>query len=460
MDNHISILTFLSKDFRSSVLKLSYIFLWIIFFLFPCWATTYYVDMNGNDNNPGTSHNLAFRTIQRAADIMTAGDSCLVQPGVYDERVWITTPGNWGAPIIFKAEGPAMNHGFTIIADYIHIIGFEVANTIEHWREGAGVHVEGKYCEVRNNFIHDVYRIGIRIFAQTPDSPSTSYCLVKGNRIERAGLAGIEIYGRNNLIEENEISHTLQNNMSDADGMRFLGSGHIFRKNYIHDILLSDPGNISPHIDCFQTWGPAYDITFEQNLCENPNDDMQGFMIQEINSPVRDLTVINNIMSAFRILNVHDCENITIVNNTFTSELTYTGISGYGIELHNSPYARVLNNIFYDVGRHVYPYLTKDSGSEIGLQVGYNCIYMSDGQPPAGNPWENDLWQIDPKFVDIENGDFHLQQNSQLINSGISFPEVTNDFEDVIRPQGNGFDIGVFEYDNRPSAPSNLRIRP
>ena len=65
----------------------------------------------------------------------------------------------------------------------------------------------------------------------------------------------------------------------DADGIRFFGSGLIIRRNRIYDITLNDPENIGLHIDCFQTWGPAYQITFEQNFCENLNDGMQEFMI-------------------------------------------------------------------------------------------------------------------------------------------------------------------------------------
>jgi len=177
-----------------------------------------------------------------------------------------------------------------------------------------------------------------------------------------------------------------------------MGSGHIIRKNYIHDIYLTDPGNTYAHIDCFQTWGPAYDTLFEKNRCINTNDRMQGFMIEEINEPVRDLTIKNNVTIAFRFANILECENVSILNNSIKSDLNYTGASGYGIELHNSPYATVKNNLFYDVGRHIYPYLTHDSGSQEGLQVGNNCIYMSDGQPPSGSPWPDDLWQIDPRL--------------------------------------------------------------
>jgi len=355
--------------------------------------------------------------------------------------------------------------GFSIEADYIHIIGFEISNTIQDLKNGTGIFIEGQSCLVENNDIHDVPRIGIYINAENPDSPSIGNCVIRGNSIKRAATAGIFVAGRNNLIEENDISHTIQYppgwtnppGLPDADGIRFFGSGHLIRRNFIHDILLTDPENVDPHIDCFQTWGPAHDIIFEQNFCENPNDGMQGFMISAQDGAVKNLTVRNNVIIAFRLFNVHDCESLTILHNSFKSELTFTGESAYGIELHNSMNARIENNLFFDVGRHSYSYLWKDNASERGLQVGYNCIFMSDGRPPNGNPYPNDLWQVDPKILNIEQNNFRLKSNSPLIDAGKN-AGVSNDYDSNPRPQGRSFDIGAFEYD-RINPPQNVRVR-
>lgn len=427
----------------------------LFLFFSKAWANTYYVDViTGNDNNQGILRNAPLKTIQRVSDKTVPGDKILVLAGFYNERAQITRSGASGQPIVYQAEGSVITHGFTIIADYIHIIGFEIMDTINDWKDGAGIHLQGKYGEVKSNYIHDVTGVGIQVWSADKDSPNTNNCHIIGNRIVRAGLSGIEIYGKNHLIEGNDISHTLQYppkrttiyGWEDADGMRFFGSGHTIRKNRIHDITMSDIGNFDPHIDCFQTWGPAYNIVFEQNFCENLNDGMQGFMIQEINKPVRDLLVKNNVIKAFRLLNVFNCENMVVVNNSFKSELRYRGASGYGIELHGSPNSKVMNNLFYDVGRHSYPYLYKDSASQSGLDVGYNCVYMSDGNPPAGAPWPNDLWQIDPKLVNISGNDFHLRPGSPLINAGANLTQVTTDFDGILRPQGSRYDIGAFEF--------------
>jgi len=398
---------------------------------------------------------------------MIPGDTCFVLPGSYNERVRITTSGNSNQPITYQADGQVINKGFTIDASYVHIIGFEITDTIDHATDGTGITINGSYCEIRSNYIHDVTRAGILLWASTRDSGNTSDCIISGNQIFRAGQTGVEINGRNHLVENNDISHTLQHppkllssfSGMDADGIRFFGSGHIIRRNRIYDITLNDPENVDPHIDCFQTWGPAYQITFEQNFCENLDDGMQGWMIEELEMPVQDFMIKNNVVKAFRLLNVWNCENIVIVNNSFKSELFYREASNYGIELHNSPNGKIRNNLFYDVGQHTSPYLWYNSGSQLGLDVGYNCHFMSDQSPPYGSPYPGDLWQIDPKLINVSANDFHLQRGSPLINAGITLSEITDDFDGISRPPGSGNDIGAFNYQSVTlGAPQGLMV--
>ena len=432
-------------------------------------AVTYHVDgASGNDTNVGTSREAPLRTIAKAHGKAVAGDTIRVLKGTYNTRTYISRSGASGKPIVYEAEPGVVCTGFTVKASYIHIVGFEISDTVNDWVDGAGVHVVGKYNEIRTNYIHDVTRVGIQIFSPSPDSPDGSNCVVRGNRVTRAGLAGIEVYGRNHLVEQNDISHILQfpqkwtnpPSWADADGLHFFGSGHIIRKNLIYDITLSDPENINPHIDCFQTYGPAYNIVFEQNFCNIPNDNMQGFMIEQKESPVRDIVVRNNVIKAFRPLNVWDCPNTVNVNNTFKSELFYRGGSAYGIELHNSPNSKVKNNLFYDVARHSNPYLYMDRVSSEGSDVGYNCHYISDGKPPAGSPRANDLWRVNPRLVKVLGNDFRLQAGSPLIDRGTLLTDVKDDFDGVARPQGLTHDIGAFEYTpvkKSPNPPTNLK---
>jgi hypothetical protein len=456
--------------FATQIISLSILFLFEIGLAsFPVSAATYYVDTNkGNDSNAGISRQAPLKTIQMGADKTVPGDTVIVLPGSYGERVRVTRSGASGQPIVFQAEDPAVCHGFTIRADHIHIIGFEITDTVNDWAEGAGIHLQGKYGEIRSNSIHDVTRVGIQVWAADKDSPETSDCKIVGNRIVRAGLSGIEIYGRNHLVEGNDISHTLQRppkwvnppDWVDADGMRFFGSGHVIRRNHIHDISTADPGNTDPHVDCFQTWGPAYNILIEQNDCDIPDDGMQAIMINALTPPVRDITVRNNVVKAFQFLNVWNADCLVVVNNTFVSRLSYQRGSAYAIELHDSPNAKIRNNIFYDAGRNEYAYLWNDNGSAAGLEVGHNCHYISNGFPPAGLPWPDDLW-TNPKLLNPSANNFRLLKDSPLIDRGNFLAGVSNDFDGNVRPLGQGFDIGAFEFQPNTSTmtpPNGLRV--
>ena len=52
----------------------------------PVYSGHYYVAPNGKDENRG-SIEAPFRTIQKAADVMQAGDTCYVRGGTYRERI-------------------------------------------------------------------------------------------------------------------------------------------------------------------------------------------------------------------------------------------------------------------------------------------------------------------------------------------------------------------------------------
>ncbi|WP_442950115.1 right-handed parallel beta-helix repeat-containing protein [Paenibacillus sp. HW567] len=66
-------------------------------------ASVYYVSTTGNDiTGTGTLSN-PWKTIQKAADTMIAGDTCIIRGGTYRETVTLHTSGTSANPINFKA---------------------------------------------------------------------------------------------------------------------------------------------------------------------------------------------------------------------------------------------------------------------------------------------------------------------------------------------------------------------
>ncbi len=423
-------------------------------------ARTFYVDAQRGDNTHGGTADAPWRTIQKAADAAQPGDTVLVAEGDYAERIKVTRSGALQRPITFEAHGRALTQGFTIVADYIRVMGFEVTNRITLSRESYGVYLHGQHNEILNNYLHDLYHEGIMLAGEgDANSPQLADNVIKGNRIYGAQNSGIHVEGRGNLIEDNDVSHTIQYppggpawDGADADGMRFFGTGHIFRGNRIHDILLSDLGNLDPHIDCFQTWGPAINMTFEQNRCDlNPSSPAgQAAMVENSSGEVSHLLYRNNIFVDLGAgINVDTTEKdrityVQVLNNTFYR------INAPAVLLTGVAYATVENNAFYDVGNHRQSYLATRSGTQEGWAVGYNLQSMSDGRPPgkAGSqaPYPHDLWGIDPQFVDVAGKDLRLRPTSPLVDSGVELKEVKTDFLGVPRPQGARYDIGAYEY--------------
>ncbi|NQX58045.1 OmpL47-type beta-barrel domain-containing protein [Paenibacillus qinlingensis] len=65
-------------------------------------ATTYYVAPNGNDAAAGNVEASPFKTINKCAQIMTPGDTCIIASGTYRETVTPVASGQSGQPITFK----------------------------------------------------------------------------------------------------------------------------------------------------------------------------------------------------------------------------------------------------------------------------------------------------------------------------------------------------------------------
>ena len=432
----------------------------VLFVVTSCWVwmsppglaqggVTYYVATTGSDANAGTSAS-PWRTIQKAANTLNGGDTVIVNAGTYNERVQVTRSGSPGKLLTFQAQGTAVMQGFNIQAGYVKVAGFEITNTpgtsLTDRINGSGFYLSGSNNEISANYIHHSTAAGIYL------ASSTSNSVVSGNRVAYGMECGIYIQGTNNLVVSNDISHTLSANNVGADGVRFFGSGNSVRKNYIHDIMVSDSPGQTPSINSFMTWGPATNYIFEQNLIDKHPSQPQGIDIEGLTQPVGDIVIRNNIFitrgTAYNPdVNAGDgglVTKVTIANNTMVA---VNGPAESAVWLFkNVSGAVVKNNATYDHGNDSsVPYIQVDAGAS-GLDIGFNSISKSDAQAPKGPPYPGDLWMVNPLFVGLATGDFHLQSASALIDKGTTLSQVANDYDGVTRPQGSAYDIGAFEF--------------
>jgi parallel beta-helix repeat protein len=363
-----------------------------------------------------------FTTIQAAVNAAQAGDTLVITAGTYTEQVTISKP------LTLQAGGIVKVNGFIIKADDVTIEGFDI--TSPKTSTGFGVRAYNSRCKILDNYIHDTWWDGILLEA------TSSNCLISGNRIERPSQSGAEVRGTNHIIQNNEVWNTLQtppdstftrSQGADADGFRFFGSGHQFIGNYVHDIKAGTATNPDPHTDCFQSWKdtdpnrkPASDIGFYDNVCflswdfggNTVNASSKIFQFGGVSN-----VIAKNNISRSRMVSIiqSSSTNVQLTNNTFIGD----GSLSWGVEILNSTYITIRDNIFYHQ-ENGYGYLPKRGST--GLNAGHNCVFTTTRTPP-GSPMPGDVWGLDPLFVSYLSNDFHLQPSSPCLGIGVIYDQ-------------------------------------
>jgi hypothetical protein len=421
----------------------------------------FYVSPSGNDNNPG-SDSLPWKTIQKAANTMNAGQIAVIKKGNYDEFVSIDKNGtseNRSIILFSEVLHGAKCKGFIIKGNFVTIDGFDVeADGVKNW---FGIDVLGnsnvtvQYC-----YVHECPLGGISY------SKNAANARIIDNILEHNGQWGISIYGTNGLIQGNEITKTVQYHPkgqpkwfagNDADGMRIFGDQNIIRSNKV--INIGDPNddaNIDPHSDCIQSWdsGTADDAIMTNTIIEGNffscyNDAGKGVMASAVNgSPCHHIIIRNNIIE-FRSSGVTfsygEFHDIFIYNNVFKS-LPQEVPWGVSVAINNVTNYVVMNNITVDCHSE-HRKIVGGTGT-----VDYNLAWNSDGSDISMTPplQAHEYKGVNPKFANYSLSfgvnDYHILAGSPAIDKGITLSDVPCDFEGTIRPQGVGFDIGAFEF--------------
>ena len=386
------------------------------------------------DTNPGTEQ-MPFKTVQQAADVAKPGDIIYVMAGEYDERVKVKASGTKGRPVAFMAmpRRSATVDGFDLEASYIRVEGFEITAD----KPTTAVQLRASYCEILDNYIHDMMvAVNGTVGKLSADGSTRDYSAVTHNRIAYNKVYhceyGFILGGEEWLVENNEVSRLFMyapgNRYDDCDYTRFFGKGCIQRYNYYHGTFTSEIKGA--HVDCIQTFmnngGIAQDLIFEFNTCF---DWGQGAMVESAPyiGSVRNWTFRHNIYSSKLPtykgawgLNIIQTPDVTIENNTFAG-ITWFGVGLRGKESTNG---QIRNNIFCDVQRAV---VDGDSNfTPAKPVVEYNLTFKT---APLAD--EKNINGKEPMLVDDESRDFRLKKGSPAIGAG-----------------KGGVTIGALEYPN------------
>lgn len=429
--------------------------------------TTWYVTGQGNDANDGRSEKTAFRSLQKAADLVGPGDVVLVGDGLYtkDDRssgsavVLIRRSGAPDAWITWKAlpgQHPVVRPtgwgGITIQASYHIIDGIDVIGRNDELTlkdaikdlsnkspdptfNSNGIFVEGRPC---------------------PPDAKPHHVIVRNCTVAKCpggGITGIETDYL--TVEDCKV-------YNNAWYMRYAGSGITLLNNWAFD---NKPGyhviirrNLVWNNKCFVSWerigklsdgnGILLDVTNQDGLnLANPEDLLPG----EEETPVvpgkggrpiwTNKALIANNVSAYNggsgIHTFRTC-NVDIVNNT-----TYWNGTNVGYEeifSNASIKVTIMNNIMVPRPGGA---VTSNHRNQ-GLKWDYN-LYPVEQNVVVG---PHDI-VADPQFVnpgiDLSTADFSLLKSSPAVGAATDELVMDEDITGRKRPKGKAADLGAYE---------------
>jgi len=249
------------------------------------------------------------------------------------------------------------------------------------------------------------------IRCETPGACTAKHFDLWGSNIALDGfvlkggsLSGVDVRQHNNTVKNVEISDVLYS-VSDANGILFWGTGHVFENIYIHDInqyFVDDLGKYEPHEDCFQTWdeptrgGAASYIIIRNVVCDLPfaGDDFISKFVQSSGGSHH--WTIDNVLSIapMACLFYDEAHNINITNSTFIGDGIAAPQGCKFLDLNNNPPPHdnyITNTIFQNItsGPVIYEYDNAVISSN-------NCYWQTTVRlPEFGDVYANPLLTAD-----------------------------------------------------------------
>lgn len=313
----------------------------------------------------------------------------------------------------------------------IQITGNEIYSTT-----GYGIYVREAEATINRNTIYDTGDHGIYVLTTTTT--------LMDNLVYNTDKRGIFVEGGNATIHNNTVHHTqgdgirshkntesinVYNNTvysGESDGIEVQGGSAIVKGNSVTDT--ADNGIKADNIT---TWSAI--------LSNRVFGNSTGIAIRDV--PV--FTITNNFAGE------HITSSIEL-DNEGRGVLYYNTLvgapdkqQGVGVRVLDGLEVTLANNIIasHTMGISAIPTAT--------LHVS-NTLYWNNGDSPLTNTWTIYL-PVDPKFVDVNNRDYHIQPESPAVDRGLDVG-VETDIDGHIRPNGKAPDIGADEL------PSDYRI--
>ncbi|HZI78758.1 MAG TPA: choice-of-anchor Q domain-containing protein [Vicinamibacterales bacterium] len=418
-------------------------------------ASTLYVAPGGVGNGTSSS---PFGRIADALAVAVAGDTVLLKPGVYSERVRTVRGGTSVSRLVIRAE----TDGKAILSS----------------AAGNVVRVSHPYVTIRGLVVDGQYGPYDAVLV---DSAATSLIL-QYLEVKRSSKDCIDIRATANVVVEQSLIHhclNAANGRTDAHGI-VAGAVRnlVVRDTRIHsfsgDAIQLDPGRTAPGwnlitIDRCKFWLeplPTAENGFPVGTVpgENALDTKTLGTAPRAKVIVRQTEawgfrggLISN-MAAFNVKENVDAtfDGVTVSRSEIAFRLRGPGSNG-------GAWARVQNAVVYDVGTAVRyedniervqvwnstfgsaipRFFRAASSTPIGLDVRNVLFLGSNSTMPGGL---GNVQATAAFFLNAAAHDYRLASSSLAINAGASISSVTKDRIGVSRPQGAYWDVGAYEF--------------
>ncbi len=449
-------------------------------------ACTHYVATTGSNTNPGTLK-APWKTIQKAANTVRAGNVVCVRAGIYAEAVSINVSGSAvGGYITFQSypNEKAILDGSRLTVpsgwaplfriqnkSYLIIRNFEIRNykTSQQSHVPIGILVSGygQNIQLRNNQIHHIETNypganggdahGIAVYGSTAPQALRNI-LIDGNQVYRLKLGSSESLVINGNVDGWQVSNNVvhDNNNIGIDAIGFEGTSPDPAYDQARNGLIR--GNIVYNIDSFGN--PAYgsersadclyvdggkQIIIERNTARNCNIGAE-LASEHKGRATSAVTLRNNFIYSNTevgiVLGGYDSqrgrtERCSIINNSLYNNDTNHSGSGELLVQYDTRYNIIKNNIFYANAQKIF--FSSWSAVMAGNQVDNNLFFVAGG---AGSwQWKNisydtfeaykagtgndlhSLNQKNPLFVSASGFNLHLLSTSPAINRGANLSQ-------------------------------------
>lgn len=377
-------------------------------------GSSYYVSTQGSDQNPGTLQ-LPWRTIQHAANSVSAGATVYVFGGQYHEAVNFPASGRASAPITFQSfpgqtaiiDGAGVKccpvQGLINIVNqsYLVIRGFEIRNYTTDspnfvptgvWITGAGTGVR-----ILNNRVHNITTsaeangnaFGISVYG-TSQTPITGL-EINGNEVYDLRTGESESVNVDGNVTHFRITNNLVHD-NDNIGIDAIGYEGVGPVGYDQAMYGEISGNTVYNISGITNPGEGYEYDADGLYCDGC-----AFVTFERN-------VIIQVDYGIETTSENQ---VCLPNGTEWSGPNNTGTPGKGKSPCYGRYATVRNNLFYNAnacGNSLggYAPATSQGGHSNGGGSSYHDVFVN-------NTLYNNATQLGNSSEGGSTGEFQAQ---------------------------------------------------